>query len=451
MKKKLESVIERCRRDPVFLVEKFMNTELLDYQVKLMRDPSKRISARFCRQSGKTFTFSRKILAFAITHSNVTVIVVAPSLRQSRNVRDKMEPALNAIPRKLQRLIFKKIQREKITLRNGSVIKFYPNSPDLIRGETADMVYVDEAAMFRDDRYLFNQVLKPMLSTTEKQGYGYFYVSSTPKNKKTMFWDMCQPNSGWSHHHVTWREAVKEGLITQGFIDEMRSDLLPQEFDMEFEAEFVEDADSWLPHDLIANCIGVTLDFYDFEDCPHGDFYIGVDLGKYQDYSVVAVIKRDGEFLKLVHLKRFELGTAYASVIGYVKSLCDRWETVHAVYVDKGGAEYIIEDMQNSGIPCEGVFLSQPEKEKIMTFLKQEMISRVGKQPKVQIPYSRDSKLIRNFIAELNIERFEITKAGRIKFSHPSGTHDDMLWAFALAVAATHGELPLPPPILVPG
>ncbi|MEM2925699.1 MAG: hypothetical protein QXJ68_08450, partial [Methanocellales archaeon] len=37
-------------------------------------------------------------------------------------------------------------------------------------------------------------------------------------------------------------------------------------------------------------------------------------------------------------------------------------------------------------------------------------------------------------IAELNTERFELTKAGHIQFSHPSGTHDDRLWALALAV-----------------
>jgi len=156
MKEKLESLIQKCKDDPEFFAEKFLNVKLLSYQSRLLRDPSKRISARFCRQSGKTFTFGGKILHFAVTNPGVTVIVVAPSLRQSRNVRDKMEPLINAVPRAIQRLVFKKIQRETLYLRNGSMIKFFPNSPDMIRGETADMIYVDEAAMFRDDRYLFN-------------------------------------------------------------------------------------------------------------------------------------------------------------------------------------------------------------------------------------------------------------------------------------------------------
>ena len=57
----------------------------------------------------------------------------------------------------------------------------------------------------------------------------------------------------------------------------------------------------------------------------------------------------------------------------------------------------------------------------------------------VAIPYEQ-TRLNERFIAQLNVEKIEITKEGRIKFSHPSGTHDDMLWAFALAVYATKRE-----------
>ena len=46
----------------------------------------------------------------------------------------------------------------------------------------------------------------------------------------------------------------------------------------------------------------------------------------------------------------------------------------------------------------------------------------------VHIPYDRE------FTNELNIERFGLEATGKLKFSHPSGTHDDRLWAFALAV-----------------
>ena len=428
MRPELDVIAQKFKHNPVFFAEKLLNFKPTPYQIRLLRDPSKKISARWCRQSGKTTTFGIKILHFAITRPNVTVIVVAPSLRQSRTVRDKMEPLINAIPRKIRRLIFKKIRRETIWLRNGSVIKFYPNSPDLIRGETADMIYVDEAAMFRDDRYMFNHVLKHMLATTARRGHGYLYVSSTPKNMRSMFYEMCRPESGFSHHHVTWREAVEAGLISREWVEDMRRQLLPIEFRMELEAEFVEDADSWLPYDLISSCIDPFLEPYSLDDRPCGEFYIGVDLGKHVDYSVVAVVMREDSKLKLVHLHRFPLKTPYASVIGYVRALCERYSQVEAVYVDQTGiGEYIVEDMRKNRIPAvKGIVLTMQEKEAIMTFLKQKMLNR-------QVAIYHDNELI----TQLNIERFEATRNGRLKFSHPAGTHDDILWAFALAIYAT--------------
>jgi hypothetical protein len=36
----------------------------------------------------------------------------------------------------------------------------------------------------------------------------------------------------------------------------------------------------------------------------------------------------------------------------------------------------------------------------------------------------------------LNVERYELTKTGRIAFSHQNGSHDDHFWALAPAVDA---------------
>jgi hypothetical protein len=38
---------------------------------------------------------------------------------------------------------------------------------------------------------------------------------------------------------------------------------------------------------------------------------------------------------------------------------------------------------------------------------------------------------------ELNVERYELRKDGAIGYFHPSGTHDDVFWAIALACYST--------------
>ena len=55
-------------------------------------------------------------------------------------------------------------------------------------------------------------------------------------------------------------------------------------------------------------------------------------------------------------------------------------------------------------------------------------------EKRLKIPY--DS----NLIAELNTERYELTKDGKTRFNHPQGTHDDQFWALALATYATRTQ-----------
>jgi len=158
-----------------------------------------------------------------------------------------------------------------------------------------------------------------------------------------------------------------------------------------------------------------------------GSLYTGTDLGKQHDHSVIAVVKKENDAIKLVFIKQFKLDTPFASVIGYLKVINDRLERVYANYVDCTGlGSYIVEDMKNSGIAnVVGINFTLESKEKLATVLKETML-----KGKFKIPYDRD------LIGELNVERYELTKTGHVQFSHPEGTKDDRFWSVALAVYA---------------
>jgi phage FluMu gp28-like protein len=158
-----------------------------------------------------------------------------------------------------------------------------------------------------------------------------------------------------------------------------------------------------------------------------GTFYAGVDLAKKEDFSVVAVLRRDEDAFRLVHLNVFPQGTEYVGVINYLKALSERLKTIHRFLADQTGVgEAVIEQAQKTVSNVEGVVLTAPQKQDILGYLKLLMQER-----RVLFPYELD------FLQELNVERFELSKSGQILFSHPDGTHDDRLWAFALAVFAT--------------
>jgi hypothetical protein len=417
--------------EPVQFCTIFLNWKPLLYQAALLGDSSRQVAVRWCRQSGKTTTFAAKAIHFCVTKPGSQALITSPGLRQSMIVSDKIEDHLNRMNPVAKRAWVRKIQRQTITFHNGSRVKALPYSLHRLRGETCDLIFVDEAAFIRDDEILFDNVLKPMLATRWSRG-AQLIASSTPWGKGNMFYRFCKDpilSKDWSQHHVTWHEPVEEGLIPTEFIEIQRRSVSSERFMREYEAEFVEDADSYLPQDLIARCTDPDLEYWSFEDIVRGrELYGGLDLGKKMDHSVYVVVEKIDEELKLRHLKHFPLETSYASIIGYVKITSERWQTLYRVSVDQSGVgEYIVEDMVRAGIPnVEGITLTMPKKEEILSYLKQQML-----QTKLKIPYDQE------LIAELNIEKYELTKDGHIRFSHPEGTHDDRLWALALAAYAS--------------
>jgi hypothetical protein len=56
-------------------------------------------------------------------------------------------------------------------------------------------------------------------------------------------------------------------------------------------------------------------------------------------------------------------------------------------------------------------------------------------QEKLAIPYHR------RLCQQINDQQYAYTKTGKLQFTHPPNTHDDLLWALALAVYATKTEI----------
>jgi phage FluMu gp28-like protein len=432
---KLEN-LEKCFKDPAFFVDLFFNFKPTQYQSNLLRDESKRIVVVWSRQSGKTTTIALRAIWYALTHKKTLTLIIAPSLRQSMIMSDRITDFLTSLPPKYYNIFVKKLQRTNIQLSNGSRIIALPNNPQLLRGYTANQIICDEAAFFRDDALVFFNVLYPMLSTTD----GILIASSTPWSKDSVFYRMCQ-NPQFIRHKITCEDVKNSGLVKQSFIDEMRNQIPFERFQREFMSEFVEDADAWLTQSLIINCIDNKLEYYDIAAMPKGDFHVGVDFGKEQDFSVVVVVEKLGAVIKVVHVHRFPLKTNYSSVIGYIKNLQDRWNNINYVYADiTGVGGYIVEDMFRGGIRgVTGITFTIQSKEEMATILREKM-----RNQEIKIPYDPSRRIEEvELTSELNIEKYELLKTGHLRFSHPDGSHDDVFWSLALAVYASV-QAPLP-------
>ncbi len=407
------------------------------YQERLLLDPSRFVVARWARQTGKTTAISALSLHTALIEGSKRVVILAHSWRQSKRMLSRIE---RSIPKNLRVVLVGRLHRTRLEFTNGSSIEALPNNPETVRGETCDLIILDEAGFVRYDKELYDSIIYALATTN-----GRFIAVSTPGSRDSLFYEMCTNNelySEFSRHQVRYTDAVEpNGPLKQGIVESLRVQMKadPWRWQREMEAEFAEDEEAFFPLSLITKCISYELKTYDEsiiltgEIPPAGNYYNGCDLGKKLDHSVVAVIdKRDG-VVSLLHMKQFKPGTDYSHVMGYLNRLGQRLQTVKRTVIDQTGVgEFFVEEARKEGVKNpEGKILTIPEKENMMFYLRQLM-----EEGRLRIPY--DPELIN----EINGERFQLTKTGQTQFSHPAGTHDDRLWALALAVYAARFETP---------
>jgi hypothetical protein len=429
----------KLSEDPVEFCSSVLGFKPFSYQEQFIRlfEQNQFTAARWCRQSGKTFIISALLLWYAVTHPNTAIGVVGPSWRQTKRILQRIASLALRLPKETAL----KSQRTQISFANGSTIEAFPNNPETIRGPTLQCVYADEFNFVANDQELYDAILYT-LGTTD----GKFVCSSTPWHSDSIFFKIFNHKdfSDFKTLHVPVERATEpNGPLKPGIIQKIKTQMGddPSRWRREMEAEWAEDDDVWLTQSLIASCIGTEkacgtqLQLYSCDENQKGEFFAGLDLAQTKDYSVLSVVESLNDKLYLRHLKIFGQPTLYATVLGYIKALQDRWGGFEKIRVDttREGPS-IISDMTNAGIDnAEGVCFSVPRKSEMASLLKQRMANHQLYYPLLswERPYRGE------ICNELCIERYLLRKDATLGFYHPLGTHDDVFWSLALAVYAT--------------
>ena len=201
-----------------------------------------------CRQVGKSLTIAIFSILEALRTPGSKIIIVGPTDRQAGELFTKIT--------NIAQNSFAKDEIQEVTMRqmiflNGSRINSYPVGDDgkNIRGFTADILILEEAAWLKDD--IVSQVLLPFIASTN----GKLIKISTPFSLNH-FYKSFQADPKFKSHHVTWEEAVECGQLTKEFIEEQKNNMTRSEFDTEYCAAFIPDEDAYFPYILIDKCIG---------------------------------------------------------------------------------------------------------------------------------------------------------------------------------------------------
>ena len=400
---------------------------LLPYQREDVQSKARFRWNCWARQTGKSFTKSLRRILRGL-HRRRTQIFLSAGERQSRELMQKARQhceALKIATDYYDNRFFKdlSIKQLEIVLPGGVRIIGLPANPQTARGFTGD-VFLDEFAMHAFDREIWGAMFPTVL-----RGGGELDIASTPKGKANTFYQL-RHNDLFSTSTVTLPDAISQGLDVDA--EQMRRAMGDETlYRQEFLCEFIDESTALLTYDQITACVdpelAVCKSVEELTSDPR-ELFVGVDVGRVRDLTVLWVLAGEGDVLTTVGL--FELACAPFRV--QFDLMCEllSLRRVRRCCVDAGGlgmqlAEQVVERF--GGHRVEAVTFTPALKSQIASALRIAVESQ-----RIRIP--NDDRICNDWHS---VER-TVTESGHFRLSAPrtAGGHADRFWAAALAIHA---------------
>jgi hypothetical protein len=197
------------------------------WQEAFLRDRPARALLLASRQAGKSTVTAAAALHEAVYRPPSTVLLLSPAQRQSAELLARVRVLLNRLP---DPPVVTSEGALSVRLASGSRILSLPGTEATVRGFSADLLIIDEAARVDDALY---EAVRPMLAVTGGRLIGL----STPWGRRGWFWEAWSGREPWHRTRVPADEVPR---ISAEFLDEERRTLPTLVFASEYECEFVD-------------------------------------------------------------------------------------------------------------------------------------------------------------------------------------------------------------------
>lgn len=312
----------------------------------------------------------------------------------------------------------------RLELVTGGVVECWSlDGPDPARGRKYARVVIDEAGIVRGLMERWQAAIRPTL--TDLRGDAVF--GGTPKGRND-FWALYQRGvvgeDDWSSHRGPSSENPH---LDADEIAAARRDLPDRVFRQEYEAEFLEDGAGVFRRVAEAS----TLQTKERQD---GHWYvIGADWGREHDYTALSVI--DVTTREQVCLERFS-HVEWALQYGRFAALCDRYKPAMILAEENSFGNPVVEHLQRQGLPVRPWTASNATKAAVVDGLA--LALERGVLGLLDDPVQT---------AELQAYTAERLPSGLLRYTAPSGGHDDTVIALCLAWEAATSTAPSRPAV----
>ena len=400
---------------------------LMPYQLKWVEDSSRFKIGLWSRQTGKSFATACEAVTDCAAqpkgNSDLWVVLSAGE-RQALEWMEKAKKWTEAVKAtvdsydEIRDSANALLSRAEIRFANGARIVAIPANPDTARGYSANLV-LDEFAIHERPFDIWAAIYPSI--TNPLSGEKRLRIVSTPKGRGNKFADLWEHNETYSKHKVTIEDAVRMGLPVN--IEELRAGVDdPDIWAQEYMCEFIDNTSVLLPYEMIGKCESSNI-----ADDGQSPLYIGMDVGRSKDLSVIVTAAKLGDVLSVLsvdELRNSPFNDQLDVLLG--KALGKR---VRRVCIDSTGIGAMLaeEAARKGGGRFEGVPFTVASKGEMYGLMRRKFEER-----SVRIPVSRDLR------EDLHAVQRVVSTGGNVTYSAPRNAdgHSDRAAALALCIRA---------------
>jgi len=370
------------------------------------------ITIRAGRQVGKSEVISEKAVRFALDNSDVNVMIIAASQRQSSLLFEKVRAKVDLY----DDVYLEKPTMTKILLNNRSRIYCMPTgrTGHFIRGFTIDLLIADEAAYIPETVWL---AITPMIAVSRKtRGMGHIVLLSTPFGKGGYFYHSFTDDD-FRSWHVSSEDCRR---IPKEFLRKERVRMTKAQYKQEYQGEFLDEWHQFFSTQLIKERMTFADWSRDQDGCPDSRYYLGVDIARYGgDENGFIIVELKGSNLKVVKVHTTDR-VSTTDTIGRIMEL-DRVWGFKKIFIDDAGVGGGVTDVligrlgrRVMGLNNASKTVEIQGKEKYPRILKEDLYSNaLMLLETAKLDLINDSRLQRS----LKSITFEYNESGRVKIS----------------------------------
>lgn len=419
-----EIKVKDLRNDPVLFAEIILGIQLHEGQKKILACKDRFIAVRAARRFGKSFVFSAYAAWYAATHPNSKIVCISKSQRQSSLMFETISGLINAS--QLSSSITRSTQTQ-LEFSNGSKILSLPGSnPDSIRGFTINLILIDEAAFVPEELF---HVIYPSITSVK----GTVVLISTPGLSSGEFYRACQPESEYTHMHLTHKDAVFEDGTPLVDPAELEREIQRNggedspAYRQEYLAEFTDSDGAFFQLAAIQAAVASDAEQISVGH-PDRRYCIGLDVGMVHDFTVSTVLDyTDPENMVVVEIQRYTNCTE-DEIAFKVGDQASRFNPTKILVDDGNAGKGVIREIRSlyPKYRVEAFNFNRKTKPALMTKMSTVMNKR-------QLSLPADDDVLRE-LASLIYKENPDTHYMQIKAA--GNGHDDIPMSIALAIEA---------------